>query len=381
MGLQTPLFAAHQRLGARIVPFGGWDMPLHYGSQVEEHHAVRRDAGLFDVSHMRPVDIDGPDAAAFLARLLANDVARLGSEPVAPGGALRALYSCMLNPAGGVIDDLICYRRGTGYRLVVNAGTADKDVAWIADVARGFQVRVARRDDLAMLAIQGPLARERTAPLLPTALCEPALALAPFVAVEHGDWFVGRTGYTGEDGFEVMLPAADAAALWDALIDAGVTPCGLGARDTLRLEAGMNLYGQDMDEGIDPLASGLGWTVAWEPATRDFIGRAALERLRATPNRPRLVGLLLTGRGVLRAHQPVLVDGQPVGTVTSGGFGPTLGRSIALARVSGLSGLQAGTSPGTQPGAVCAVEIRGQPVAARVVKPPFVRHGAVLIEP
>ncbi|NBC47976.1 MAG: glycine cleavage system aminomethyltransferase GcvT [Gammaproteobacteria bacterium] len=361
MGSRTPLFAEHERLGARIVHFGGWDMPLHYGSQIDEHHAVREHSGVFDVSHMRPVDIEGADALPYLRRLLANDVAKLKQ----PG---KALYSCMLNPEGGVIDDLICYYRGPErYRAVVNAATAEKDLAWMQEQAQDFKVSLTPRQDLAMLAIQGPDARTKAEPLLPAALREPAMALKPFFAAEDDDWFVGRTGYTGEDGFEIMLPAGQAAAFWTALLDAGVTPCGLGARDTLRLEAGMNLYGQDMTEEIGPLESGLGWTVAFDPKERDFIGRAALEAKRERGDLQRFVGLLLTGRGVLRSHQPVVVEGRAIGEVTSGGFSPTLQRSIALAR----------TEPAV--GDDCAVEIRGKAVPARVVKPPFVRNGAAQI--
>ena len=362
MGQRTPLFEEHQRLGAKLVPFGGWEMPLAYGSQIEEHHAVRRDAGMFDVSHMRPVDLEGPGALDFLRRLLANDVAKL----VDPG---KALYSCMLNPAGGVVDDLIVYFRGPGrYRVVVNAATADKDVAWMREHSAGFEVAINRRDDLAMIAVQGPRARALAAPLLPADCRDAALALDPFFAAEGAEWFVGRTGYTGEDGFEIILPAGDAVGCWRGLLDAGVRPCGLGARDTLRLEAGMNLYGQDMDETVGPLESGLAWTVAWDPAERDFIGRPALTALRDDPERRRLVGLLLTGRGVLRAHQTVLtVDGTPMGEITSGGFSPTLERSIAFARIRpGLMDAGDGT---------CAVEIRGKAVPARVVKTTFVRHG------
>jgi aminomethyltransferase len=362
MGAKTPLFAEHERLAARIVPFGGWDMPLHYGSQIEEHHAVRRDAGMFDVSHMRPVDVSGPDARTFLRQLLANDVDKLRQ----PG---KALYSCMLNARGGVIDDLICYFLGPDrYRLVVNAATADKDVAWLHQQSAGYDLGIHRRDDLAMLAVQGPNARAKAKPLLPAGPRETAMALKPFFAVEDGAWLIARTGYTGEDGFEIMLPAGQAAELWRTLLDAGVVPCGLGARDTLRLEAGMNLYGQDMDEDTGPLESGLGWTVAWEPAERDFIGRPALSARRAEPDLPHFVGLLLTGRGVLRAHQPVLIDGNAAGEITSGGFSPTLQRSIALARVD------AGV------GDTCEVEIRGKAVPARVVQPPFVRHGKAQIE-
>ncbi|QGU32038.1 glycine cleavage system aminomethyltransferase GcvT [Thermochromatium tepidum] len=365
MALRTPLYAEHARLGARLVPFGGWDMPLHYGSQIEEHDAVREHAGMFDVSHMCPIDIEGPGAQSFLRRLLANDVAKLKTVG-------QALYSCMLNDSGGVVDDLIVYLRGPAghYRMVVNAATADKDLIWLETQRRseGFDVEIRRRDDLAMLAVQGPKARDLTATGLPPELAEFALDLPPFHATECGGWFVARTGYTGEDGFEILLPAEHVFDLWSVLLDAGVRPCGLGARDTLRLEAGMRLYGQDMDEDVSPLESGLEWTIAWEPTERDFIGRAALEALRASPERRDFVGLLLNGPGVLRAHQTVLKQGREVGEITSGGFAPTLQRSIALARV--VSGL----------GDRCEVDIRGKPVAARIVKPPFVRHGRILIE-
>ncbi|MCC7278087.1 MAG: glycine cleavage system aminomethyltransferase GcvT [Chromatiaceae bacterium] len=366
MGHRTPLFAEHQRLGARIVPFGGWDMPLHYGSQIEEHLAVRNRAGLFDVSHMRALDISGTGARDFLRRLLANDVARLRE----PG---KALYSCMLNEAGGVLDDLIVYFRGPErYRLVVNAGTADQDLAWIETQAQGREVAIRPRTDLAMIAVQGPEARRLAAPRLPPDLREPALALAPFFGVGDEDWFVARTGYTGEDGFEILLPADQAAVLWQGLVTDGVVPCGLGARDTLRLEAGMNLYGQDMDEDTSPLEAGLDWTLAWEPAERDFIGRAALEARRAAGGPGRFVGLLLTGRGVLRAHQRVLVEGRAAGIITSGGYAPSLQRSIALARLAPGIALASGDP--------CEVDIRGKPTAARLVQPPFVRHGTIRID-
>ena len=362
MGLRTPLFPSHQSLGARIVPFAGWDMPVHYGSQLQEHHAVRRDAGMFDVSHMVAVDLEGAGAQAFLRRLLANDVERLKQ----PG---KALYSCMLNEHGGVLDDLIVYHlRDDWYRMVVNAATADKDVAWMERLAVAFDMGIRRRADLALIAVQGPNARAKALPLLPDNLREAVGELKPFVAADNGDWFVGRTGYTGEDGFEIMLPGTKAPGLWQALFDAGVTPCGLGARDTLRLEAGMNLYGSDMDESTTPLESALGWTLAWEPEEREFIGRTALEAQRVRKDLRRLVGLVLEGKGVLRDHQQVLVEGEPVGEITSGGFAPTLERSIAFARV------QSGV------GEHCDVDIRGRRVPARVVKPPFVRHGKAVVD-
>src|SRR5882724_13211058 len=301
MGLKTALYDTHVLQGAKIVDFGGWEMPLHYGSQIEEHHAVRRDAGMFDVSHMGVVDLTGDRVREFLKNLLANDVGRLKI----PG---KALYSCMLLPSGGVIDDLIVYfMTDTWFRVVVNAGTRDKDLAWIRRHAAPFAVTVTLRGDLAMIAIQGPNAREKTLPLLAPERRAAARGLAPFFGGTLDDWLIARTGDTGEDGFEVMIPAADAAEVWNALRAQGIRPAGLGARDTLRLEAGMNLYGNDMDETHHPLESGLAWTVAFEPAERDFIGRKALEELRRTDRR-RLVGLVLEDRGVLRSHQKVFAE-------------------------------------------------------------------------
>jgi aminomethyltransferase len=365
MALKTPLYDTHVKQGAKIVDFGGWDMPLHYGSQIDEHHAVRGDAGMFDVSHMAIVDLTGGRVREFLRFLLANDVGRLKTFG-------KALYSCMLLPNGGVIDDLIVYYMSeTWYRMVVNAGTRDKDLAWINRHALDFGVAAAERKDLAMIAVQGPNARRKTAALLSPPQQIAVLELKPFFGAAFGSWFVARTGYTGEDGFEVMIPAAEAADAWARLLAEGVKPAGLGARDTLRLEAGMNLYGNDMDENFHPLESGLAWTVAFEPADRAFIGREALERAQREGGRE-LVGLLLEERGVLRSHQKVLVAepqaGQLQGDVTSGTFSPTLNRSIALARVPKTS------QPTVQ------VDIRGKLHTARIVKPPFVRHGKPLID-
>ena len=360
MGLRTPLYDLHLALGAKMVDFGGWDMPLHYGSQVEEHHQVRRDCGVFDVSHMTVVDVQGADALPYLQKLLANDVARLTE----PG---KALYSGMLNEQGGVIDDLIVYLCDWGYRVVVNASTRDKDIAWMQARAEGFAVELRERADLAMLAIQGPRARAHVAELVTAACAALIQDLKPFQGLPEGDWFIARTGYTGEDGLEIMLPAEQAAELLNELVGAGIAPIGLGARDTLRLEAGMNLYGQDMDEDVSPLAANMAWTIAWEPSERDFIGRAALQAQRAAAAQPKLVGLVLEERGVLRAHQVVRVEGVGDGEITSGSFSPTLGKSIALARVPAATGERA------------EVEIRGKWYPVRVVRPNFVRHGKPLI--
>jgi aminomethyltransferase len=361
VGRQTPLFDLHRELGARIVDFGGWDMPVQYSSQIGEHHAVRRAAGVFDVSHMCVIDLKGVRVRAFLRLLLANDVDKL----VRPG---KALYSCMLNESGGVVDDLIVYYLSDSwFRLVVNAGTRDKDLAWIRSHAREFDLGILERSELAMLAIQGPEARSKAAKLLSRVGAATALELDTFVGREIDGWFVARTGYTGEDGFEVMLPASDAERVWRELNALGVASCGLGARDTLRLEAGMNLYGNDMDEKTHPFESGLAWTVALEPSERSFIGREALQAIKAQGSPRKLVGLLLEDRGVLRSHQQVIVPGLSNGEITSGTFSPTLERSIAFARLPAGAGQQV------------QVDIRGKLLSAKVVKPPFVRCGKALV--
>ncbi len=354
MAKRTPLYPRHLALGAKMVDFGGWDMPLHYGSQLQEHHQVRNAAGLFDVSHMTIVDFPDPSATRMLLRhLLANDVARL-----CPG---KALYTCMLNEAGGVIDDLIVYDRGeNGYRLVLNAATRDKDLAWITPIAERLGATWRERDDLSMLAVQGPKALAKLDAVLDAKTAAAVRASQRFHAVESDGLFIARTGYTGEDGVEILPPVAEAPALWDRLLDAGVAPCGLGARDTLRLEAGMSLYGSDMDETTTPLVSGLGWTVAWQPAERDFIGRAALEQQRAAGAPQTFIGLMLEERGVLRSHQSVYDSDREIGVTTSGAFSPTLNRGIALARVT------------VGVGDLVQVEVRGKRLSARVVKPPFI---------
>lgn len=360
MGQRTPLYDLHLALGAKMVDFGGWDMPLHYGSQVEEHHQVRSDCGVFDVSHMTVIDVAGDAATPWLQRLLANDVARLDS----PG---KALYSPLLNADGGVIDDLIAYRTESGYRLVANAATRDKVLAWLQTQSVGFAVNFVERSELAILAIQGPHAREKVAQLLSAPRAALVRELRPFEGVAEGDWFIARTGYTGEDGLEIIFPGQQAPAFFNDLVGAGIAPSGLGARDTLRLEAGMNLYGQDIDETHTPLTSNLGWSIAWEPAERDFIGRAGLLAEIEQGVQEKLVGLVLEERGVLRAHQVVRVAGIGEGEITSGSFSPTLSKSIALARVPMATGDRA------------EVEIRGKWYPVRVVKPTFVRHGKILI--
>ncbi len=370
MPQRTPLYADHLAANARMVDFSGWEMPIHYGSQIEEHHAVRRGAGLFDVSHMCAVDVIGADAARFLRHLLANDIAKLTT----PG---RALYSCLLNEHGGIIDDLIVYFFApTNYRLVVNAGTAEKDIAWMQAQRAEFSIDITPRREgahaLAMLAIQGPQAREKFWAAFPASRTATE-SLAPFQAAEwqmdNTAWLIARTGYTGEDGFEITLPATLASMTWQALIATGAKPCGLGARDTLRLEAGMNLYGQDMDETRSPYESNLAWTVDLRDASRDFIGKSALARRReSNQTTHQLTGLLLLERGILRAHQKVFTPlGE--GEITSGTFSPTLNQSIAFAR------LPVDIAVGDE----VSVAIRDKQLAARVVKFPFVRNGKSLL--
>ncbi len=360
MAQQTPLFDQHNHCGARMVDFHGWMMPLHHGSQIEEHQAVRSDAGMFDVSHMTIVDLHGSRTREFLRHLLANDVAKLTQ----PG---KALYSGMLNASAGVIDDLIVYFLSEeDFRLVVNSATREKDLAWITEQAEPFNIEITLRDDLALIAVQGPNAKQKAAALFSEAQRQAVAGMKPFFGVQAGDLFIATTGYTGEAGYEIALPKAQAAQMWSQLVEAGVKPCGLGARDTLRLEAGMNLYGQDMDEGVSPLAANMGWTIAWEPADRDFIGRDALESQRHHGTE-QLVGLIMTEKGVLRSGLPVrFIDSAGnncEGVITSGTFSPTLGYSIALARVPAGIGDHA------------VVQIRNREMPVRVTKPIFVRNG------
>ncbi|WP_426447479.1 glycine cleavage system aminomethyltransferase GcvT [Siccibacter colletis] len=365
MAQQTPLYEQHTLCGARMVDFHGWMMPLHYGSQLDEHHAVRRDAGMFDVSHMTIVDLRGTRTREFLRFLLANDVAKL----TVPG---KALYTGMLNASAGVIDDLIVYfLTEDDFRLVVNSATREKDLAWIEEHAAGYGVEITVRDDLALIAVQGPQAKEKAGTLFSEAQRQAVDGMKPFFGIQADDLFIATTGYTGEAGYEIALPNEKAADFWQALVKAGVQPCGLGARDTLRLEAGMNLYGQEMDEGVSPLAANMGWTIAFEPADRQFIGREALESQREHGTE-QLVGLVMTEKGVLRGGLPVRftdAQGNPQeGIITSGTFSPTLGYSIALARVP--QGI----------GETAIVQIRNREMPVRVTKPVFVRAGKAVAQ-
>ena len=361
MGQRTELYHCHQKAGAKIVDFGGWDMPIHYGSQLEEHHAVRRHVGMFDVSHMTILDVDGPQSEDFLRQLLANDVAKLKKLG-------KALYTAMLNEEGGVIDDLIVYRMAQGYRLILNCATREQDLNWITRQGAHFDVQFVEQVDMGIIAVQGPEAMPALQQWLTPESWKQVTELKPFFGAAVGDWWVAKTGYTGEDGVEMILPNDQLEACWSGLLEAGVKPCGLGARDTLRLEAGMNLYGSDMDESVSPLAAGMGWTIAWEPTEREFFGRNALAReLESGEGGQQQVGLVLEqGRAVLRAHQPVLLEERPIGEITSGSFSPTLECSIALARIENDIDPKDGT---------LHVDIRGKRFPVRVVAPPFVRHG------
>ncbi|UHQ19769.1 glycine cleavage system aminomethyltransferase GcvT [Lysobacter sp. KIS68-7] len=360
MTQKTLLNDTHRALGAKMVDFGGWDMPLHYGSQVDEHHLVRSDAGMFDVSHMTVVDLRGAKVRDFLRKLVANSVDKLK----VPG---KALYTAMLNPQGGVVDDLIVYYMGEEFfRLVVNAATREKDLKWIGEQAKPFAIDVIERPEFGLVAVQGPTARERVIGLLDDASAAAVGKIARFAATEATSkdgvpLFVARTGYTGEDGFEILVPEARTVDFWNALLAAGVKPAGLGARDTLRLEAGMNLYGQDMDDTVSPYEAGLAWTVALDEG-RDFTGRAALEAQKSAGVPRQMIGLVMDEKGVLRHGQKVLTDNGE-GEILSGTFSPTLGKAIAFARV-----------PAGEPGNV-RVDIRGREVPVRVVKFPFVREG------
>jgi len=360
MANKTVLFNKHVESGAKMVDFHGWEMPINYGSQIEEHHSVRQDAGMFDVSHMTVVDVTGDEACAFLQKLLANDVAKLK----VPG---KALYAAMLNDNAGVIDDLITYYLSdTHYRVVVNSATREKDLAWIAKQVEGFAVTITECPELAMIAVQGPNAKAKAASVFSAAQNAAIEGMKPFFGMQCDSLFIATTGYTGETGYEIILPSDEAPALWQALLDAGVKPCGLGARDTLRLEAGMNLYGLDMDESVNPLEANMGWTIAWEPVARDFNGRAALTAIKAA-GADKLVGLVMEAKGVIRTGMSVFFtdsDGvEQQGIITSGTFSPTLGYSIAMARVPHTIGDSA------------EVEMRKKRIPVRVVAPSFVRNG------
>jgi aminomethyltransferase len=358
MSQKTPLYEQHLVANGKMVDFAGWQMPINYGSQLKEHNQVREDSGMFDVSHMVVLDVVGSQSKQWLQKLLANDVAKISDYG-------KALYSCMCDLDGGIIDDLIVYHfTDEKYRIVVNAGTRAKDIAWMQSQTDGFDVKLTERADLAMIAIQGPTILEKSAQVFTEEQLAKISPLKRFYGEFIGDWMVARTGYTGEDGYEVMLPEADAVAFWKKCVEAGIKPTGLGARDTLRLEAGMNLYGTDMDESYTPINSGLGWTVSLEDAERQFNGRAKIESQKTSGNHQRLVGIVLDGKGILRNHLPLFQTGsdEQFGETTSGSFSPTTKKAIAMARINAIvDGLE--------------VEIRGKRLPVHIVKMPFVKDG------
>lgn len=354
---KTVLHGQHKKNGAILVNFAGWEMPLHYGSQIQEHHVVRQDSGLFDVSHMLAIDIAGENALHYLSFLLANNPQRL-----IPG---KALYTCMLNTDGGILDDLIAYQLSKQlYRVVINAGNRQSDLDWMKKRAQDFHsISIVERTDLAIIAIQGPHAISKASNAFNESQQSLIKDLKPFHCVEAGNWFIARTGYTGEDGLEVILPSEEAEMFWQRLIESGSKPCGLGARDTLRLEAGFNLHGSDMDVTTTPLESNLAWTIDWDPIDRDFMGRQALIKQKQHLTR-KLVGLVLEEKGrILRHHQKIMtLEGE--GEITSGSYSPTLGRSIAFARI-----------PYAHNENYCDVVMGTQHCRARIIKPPFIRKG------
>jgi aminomethyltransferase len=356
---RTSLYAEHVALGARIVPFAGWEMPLQFAGIVEEHHAVRRRAGLFDVSHMGRLTAEGPDAAAFLRSLCTHDVARIG---VGEGH-----YGVVCREDGGILDDIYVFRPGEErFLVVVNASNAPRISEWArAHLSAGSRVTlVDRQTETAMLALQGPEAPSHLEALVPGVVQGVAARRCAEVEIEGAPAFVSRTGYTGEDGFEIVVAAGDGPALWRRLVERGVQPCGLGARDTLRLEAALALYGNDIDESTNPFEAGLGWTVTPDDGA-DFVGREALLRVQEAGVDRQLACLKAVERGVMRAHYPLLHDGHAVGRLTSGGFSPTLGVSIGMGYLP-----PALASAGTE----LDVDVRGKPLRAQVVPRPFYRR-------
>lgn len=353
----TPFYSNHLESNGKIVDFGGWALPVNYGSQIKEHEAVRNNAGMFDVSHMVITDVHGVDAKDFLRYLISNDVQKLEKH-----GIGKALYAALLNQEAGVIDDLIVYLMPFGYRIVSNAATESKDLSWIKQVATGFKVELFPRRELAMLAVQGPDAIKKVSEAHP-AVAEKLAKLKPFMGFEHDGLFYARTGYTGEDGLEIMFPKENSSTLWLTLLDHGVIPCGLGARDTLRLEAGMNLYGHEMDESVTPISCAMDWVVDLSDENRDFIGKKAYQLIKMSPDNTVQVGLVMLGKGILRDGQILQKDGHDVGIITSGTFSPSLKVSIAIAHIKpNLAG-------------ELHVIIREKSEPVKIVKLPFVRNG------
>ena len=354
---KTPLYNQHLKLVAKMSLFANYYLPISYTSQIDEHNSVRKDAGMFDVSHMTIIDIIGAGTRNFLRYLMANDVAKLNKN--------QALYSCMLNYDGGVIDDLIIYKLAKdNYRIVSNATTKEKDIAWLYKKSKLFDVLVTVNYDLAIIALQGPKAIDKLIKVIKDA--QPLSALPPFNAHSIGKLFIAKTGYTGEDGVEIMLPKKEAIIIWQELLKIGVKPCGLGARDTLRLEAGMCLYGNEMDDKISPLETGLSFSVDLSDKKRDFIGREKLLKLKKTGIKNTSVGVILKEKGIIRAGSKIKTN-KGIGIISSGVFSPTLKKSIALARVPVASSNN------------CSVKVRNKWLKAVIVDQRFVSKGKILI--
>jgi len=358
--LKTPLYETHKALGARLVEFGGWLMPVQYGTIVDEHNAVRRQVGLFDISHMGRITFDGPDVLAWLEHVTTNHVAKLHPDQIQ--------YSLMANGGGGLIDDVLVYRTAQGYALVCNASNRAHVLAQLERHREGRNAVLSdRTGETAMLAVQGPAALATVQPLFNAPLGSlKYYHLAMGRLLGDVDAVVSRTGYTGEDGFELIVPADAAGRVWDAVMESGrshgIRPCGLGARDTLRFEAGMPLYGHELNEAVNPYAAGLGWAV--KLAKGDFVGRDALDAFRGNPGQVR-VGLRLDGKRIARQGAEVFHDGRPAGLVTSGTFAPTLQQSLAMALVD---------LPSSTPDTALEVDVRGHREPARVVPLPFYRR-------
>lgn len=354
---KTALHGHHQALGALLIDFAGWEMPMHYGSQIKEHHAVRQQSGMFDVSHMGVFDVTGADATAYLRHALANDIYKLQSVG-------QALYTCLLNPMGGVIDDLIVYRLGEDwYRIILNASRCEIDVRWFEQLSADFDVTLKLQSELNILAVQGPNAISQVKKLFDKSARKNIAQLKPFHTCIENNMQIARTGYTGEEGVEIILSSDQAVEVWEKLLANNVAPCGLGARDTLRLEAGFNLFGNDMDENITPFEANLSWTVSFKDEARDFVGKSALLKQQEYDDTLKLVGLIMEAGGVLRNQQIVYMPDGSEGEITSGGFSPTLGHAIAFARV-----------PNDAHGVV-EVDRRGKRIPVKIVKLPFVKHG------
>jgi len=351
---KTDLFQEHINLGAKMVDFGGWNMPINYGSQINEHKTVRSNVGIFDVSHMSVFDLNGSEQIDFLRNLLPNDVAKISSPN-------RALYSPLLDESGGIMDDLIVYNLGSHYRIISNCATSSQNHKWFKKHSEDYDVEVTFRKDLSIIAVQGP----NSLKILKKIGMENLDDLIDFDLKMLNSTMVAKTGYTGEEGFEIVVKSSEVQSLWKKLIEAEASPIGLGARDTLRLEAGLNLYGTDMDTSNHPFESNLAWTIDLSDNERNFIGKSSLEKINKESSKE-LVGIILKEKGVLRSNQ-IITHKSGSGIVLSGTFSPSFGFSIALARLDkGHKGIG-------------KVEIRNKEFNIEIVSPPFIRKGKILI--